>query len=66
MCLKKLKDRGLLVTQSGPCGVLTDWDVFRPINHTLRTVFPNVTAYSGTDDSFFVVVSYIFISSRKK
>jgi spermidine synthase len=46
MCLTKLKDRGLLVTQSGPCGVLTDWDVFRPINHTLRTVFPNVTAYS--------------------
>ena len=41
----KLAPNGIFVTQSGPAGVLTCSEVFTPINHTLRSVFPKVLPY---------------------
>ena len=41
----KLAPNGIFVTQSGPAGVLTCSEVFTPINHTLRSVFPKVVPY---------------------
>lgn len=41
----KLAPNGIFVTQSGPAGVLTCSEVFSPINHTLRSVFPKVVPY---------------------
>ena len=41
----KLAPKGIFVTQSGPAGVLTCSEVFTPINHTLRSVFPKVVPY---------------------
>ena len=41
----KLAPNGIFVTQSGPAGVLTCSEVFSPINHTLRSVFPRVVPY---------------------
>lgn len=41
----KLAPNGIFVTQSGPAGVLTCSEVFAPINHTLRSVFPRVVPY---------------------
>ena len=41
----KLAPNGIFVTQSGPAGVLTCSEVFSPIHHTLRSVFPRVVPY---------------------
>ncbi|KAL0486755.1 thermospermine synthase, partial [Acrasis kona] len=43
MCKSKLASGGILVTQSGPCGILSYLDVFTPIFVTVRSVFPQHT-----------------------
>lgn len=54
MCKRKLAPNGLLVTQSGPCGLLSARDVFTPIYHTVETVFGKgcAWAYSSNVPSF--------------
>jgi thermospermine synthase len=53
MCKTKLTKGGILVTQSGPCGILSYLDVFTPIHVTVKKVFPKHTyAYMTNVPSF--------------
>jgi spermidine synthase len=53
MCVEKLTDGGVLVTQSGPAGALTHHYCFTAIHNTLSRVFPTVRAHSVFVPSFF-------------
>lgn len=48
MCRRKLTKDGLLITQSGPCGLLSAHDVFSPVHVTLKKVFPESTYMMST------------------
>lgn len=50
--LTRLNPGGVFVTQSGPAGVVAMRDVFTPVHHTLRSVFPAVVPYSAHVLSF--------------
>jgi thermospermine synthase len=53
MCKSKLAKGGILVTQSGPAGILSYSDVFTPIHVTVKKVFPKHTyAYMTNVPSF--------------
>ena len=52
MLRTRLKPGGLLVTQSGPGGVLNYHEVFTAIHHTLQQVFPVVVPYTVYMQSF--------------
>lgn len=49
---EKLNPGGVFVTQSGPAGVLSSSEVFAPIHHTLKQVFPKVVPYAQHVPSF--------------
>ena len=49
---KKLAAGGVFVTQSGPAGVLSAGEVFAPIHHTLRAVFPRVVPLTAHVPSY--------------
>jgi len=49
---KKLAPGGIFVTQSGPAGVLSNKEVFAPINRTLTSVFPRVVPFVQHIPSF--------------
>lgn len=54
LCKQKLTPGGVVVTQSGPCSLLSHTDVFTPVHHTLRTVFgqENTFGYASNVPSF--------------
>mmetsp|Transcript_8693 Transcript_8693/g.32079 ORF Transcript_8693/g.32079 Transcript_8693/m.32079 type:complete len:133 (+) Transcript_8693:211-609(+) len=52
MCKQKLRKGGVLVTQSGPAGLVTFRNVFTPIHNTLKQVFKRVSPYSTYVPSF--------------
>jgi len=52
MARERLRPGGMLVTQSGPAGVLTFTEVFTAIHRTLRQVFPIVVPYAVAVPSF--------------
>jgi thermospermine synthase len=52
MCKSKLNPGGVLVTQSGPAGVLSCTEVYTVINNTLKQVFPKVVPAASHVPSF--------------
>lgn len=52
MCMDRLNDDGLLVTQSGPAGYLSHHLVFSAIHKTLGSIFPRVWGYRSFIPSF--------------
>jgi len=54
LCKQKLSPDGVLVTQSGPGGILSAQEVFAPIYRTVATVFgeENTHAYAANIPSF--------------
>ena len=49
---KKLNPGGVLVTQSGPAGLINHTECFGAIHQTLKMAFPCVVPYSVTIPSF--------------
>jgi spermidine synthase len=52
MLRSRLRPSGVLVTQSGPAGVLNYRELFTAIHHTLKQVFPVVVPYTVYMQSF--------------
>ena len=52
LAAQRLNPGGILVTQSGPAGLINYTECFTPIAHTLGTLFPEVRAYMVYVPSF--------------